>query len=229
MNLQEKIWVGADPGGKRKFGLAILRADGSVDTWCVNCADDAVDRVGGIEPAGIGVDAPLWWSSAGSSDRKADRWLRESYGLAGGKVQTGNSLRGAALIQGAMFVQRMREKFPGVPVTETHPKAVMKTESWVALAERLGLKAKLEEMLEHERDATISALAAREGFEKRWTNDLSTERDPREQDPSSYWLAPVHYFWPESLGRPPFQRVENLLQKQRVPKQRSPRLNNAPD
>lgn len=34
-----------------------------------------------------------------------------------------NSLWGAALVQGMMFVARLRQKFPGVPVTETHPKA----------------------------------------------------------------------------------------------------------
>ena len=204
MNLQEKIWIGADPGGKAKFGLAILRADGSIKTWCVDCADAAVEQVGkqGVTaPAGIGVDAPLWWSSAGSSDRKADKWLRKNYHLSGGRVQTGNSLRGAALIQGMMFVHRMREKFPGVPVTETHPKALMDTlgtNTWVAFAERFGLKATLDENQQHERDAAMSALAAREGFEKRWAIDLSTRRDEREQDPASYWLAPVHYFWPKT-------------------------------
>ena len=50
----------------------------------------------------------------------------------------------------------------------------------------------------HERDAVIAAVAAREGFEKRWCNDLSLNRCTTEQDPSHYWLAPVQYFWPEA-------------------------------
>ena len=48
---------------------------------------------------------------------------------------------------------------------------------------------------EDERDALISAVAAREGFEQNWV-DLSTERNHDEQDPSQYWLKPVRYFWP---------------------------------
>jgi hypothetical protein len=57
-------------------------------------------------------------STKQSSDREADRWIRKTYRIASGTVQTANSLRGAALVQGAMFVQRLREKFPGVPVTD---------------------------------------------------------------------------------------------------------------
>jgi hypothetical protein len=43
----------------------------------------------------------------------------------------------------------------------------------------------------------MSAVTAREGFEGRWTIDLSKNRHECEQDPSSYWLAPMHYFWPK--------------------------------
>ena len=122
-------WVGADPGGIENFGIAILTGDKQPQTLSANCADEAVafvrdhlDRA----PAGVGVDAPLWWSSGRSGDRHADQWLRKRYGLSGGEVQAGNSLRGAALTQGAMFVQRMRENYPVVPVTESHPKALLK-------------------------------------------------------------------------------------------------------
>src|SRR5262249_16899234 len=135
MSAAGTTWIGADPGGKERFGVAILKEDGCVQSFCVSCADEAVERVGqsGAIPAGVGVDAPLWWSAGRSSDRSADEWLRKKYGLSGGQVQTANSLRGAALVQGAMFVLRMREKFPNVRVTETHPKAVL-----VALKENWG-------------------------------------------------------------------------------------------
>jgi predicted nuclease with RNAse H fold len=149
-------------------------------------------------PAGVGVDAPLWWSSGRSGDRQADQWLRTKYGFSGGQVQTANSLRGAALVQGAMFVQRMREHFPGLGVTETHPKAVWKAlgmKSWDAFAKRFAVTVEIQG--EHERDAVISAVSAREGFEGRWLNDLGRTRYPSEQDPSTFWLAPIHYFWPE--------------------------------
>jgi hypothetical protein len=66
MSFSAKIWIGADPGGTGNFGLAILKSDGSAHTCCVNCADEAIDVVKErvkIQPAGVGVDSPLWWSS----------------------------------------------------------------------------------------------------------------------------------------------------------------------
>jgi predicted nuclease with RNAse H fold len=203
MSGADTVWIGADPGGKGNFGLAILGLDGSVDTACVDCTDDAIQivvkRVRST-PAGIGVDAPLWWSSASSGKRLVDQWLRTKYRLSGGQVQEPNSLRGAALVQGAMFVQRMRELFPNVEVTETHPKALLQALGMTAgsdFIERYSVRAKIQGNQEHERDAIISAVAAREGFEGRWLNDLSKIRHHSEQDPSTFWLAPIHYFWPE--------------------------------
>lgn len=203
MSFADQVWIGADPGGKGNFGLAILESNGSATTYCVDCADEAIQivvkRVDSA-PSGIGVDAPLWWSSGRSGDRQADQWLRTRYSLPGGQVQAANSLRGAALVQGAMFVQRMRERFPDVGVTETHPKAVWKAlemESGNALITHYSVRAEIRDHQEHERDAIISAIAAREGFEGRWLNDLGRTRYPSEQDPSTFWLAPIHYFWPE--------------------------------
>lgn len=194
------IWVGADPGGRGQFGLALLSPDGRTTTHLVDCADDAVDRIK-TRPAGVGVDAPLWWSSGRSSDRLADQWIRKTFGIAAGTVQTANSLRGAALVQGQMFVHRLREKFPSVPVTESHPKAVAITlggwSSSSVLA--LGINATSSE---HERDAILSAIAAREGFSGHWPLDLAANRSASEQDPKTYWLSPVHYFWPIATAGP---------------------------
>ena len=195
-------WVGADPGGEGNFGIAILTDDGQPQALSVDCADDALEFVRrhlDQTPSGVGVDAPLWWSSGRSGDRHADQWLRKRYGLSGGEVQATNSLRGAALTQGAMFVQRMKETYPAVPVTESHPKALLKALTqgdWKAFAGRFGLQIAVAN--DHERDALIAAISAREGFHGRWPHDLSIKRLPAEQDPRSYWLAPVHYFWPET-------------------------------
>ena len=38
------MWVGADPGGKNKFGVAILHDDGTFKTFCVSCADEALEK-----------------------------------------------------------------------------------------------------------------------------------------------------------------------------------------
>lgn len=202
MTNEGQIWLGADPGGKGNFGAAILGPGNVTHTYCVDCADDAVEVL--VEnlpfpPSGMGVDAPLWWSSGRSGDRRADQWLRETYSLSGGQVQTANSLRGAALTQAAMFIQRMRERYSGLPVTEAHPKAliaVVGCADWEAFSQRFSVEGNVDN--EHKRDAIVAAVAAREGFQGRWTRDLSCSRLPSEQDPSRYWLAPVHYFWPET-------------------------------
>jgi hypothetical protein len=106
-----------------------------------------------------------------------------------------NSLWGAALVQGMMFVARLRQKFPGVPVTETHPKATaVALGGWESpQIQAFGCPVGV---VNHMRDAYLSAVAAREGFSGRWRHDLSLNRDPSEQDPRARWLAPVHYFWP---------------------------------
>lgn len=197
MTDETSTWVGADPGGAKNFGLCLLTPDG-LQTWCTNCADEAVELViaHGGEPAGVGVDAPMWWSSGPGGGRLSDQWLRTTYGLSGGEVQAVNSLRGAALAQGMLFVERLRERFPGVRVTESHPNAVLRALDleWTDFSSRFGLK--LETATKHERDAIIAAVCAREGFEGRWKRDLSLKRYPSEQDPDRYWLAPMRYFWP---------------------------------
>ncbi|MBN8453933.1 DUF429 domain-containing protein [Accumulibacter sp.] len=196
------FWIGADPGGRGNFGIAILAGNDKPQTASVNCADEAVVFVRARvhhPPAGVGVDAPLWWSSGPSGDRHADQWLRRTYGLGGGQVQAANSLRGAALVQGAMFVQRIREAYPAVPVTESHPTALLNAllgNDWATFAARFHVNA--EPRNQHERDALIAAVAAREGFTGNWTHDLGQKRLAGEQDPARYWLAPVHYYWPEA-------------------------------
>jgi hypothetical protein len=100
----------------------MLSPAGGVETCCVSYADQAIALITS-RPLGVGVDAPLWWSSGRSGDRNADQWIRTKYSIKSGTVQTINSLRCAALVQGVMFVSRLRENFPGVLVTEAHPKA----------------------------------------------------------------------------------------------------------
>jgi predicted nuclease with RNAse H fold len=197
-----KIWIGIDPGGVGNFGLAILKADGSCHACSVDYVDAAIDTIRKqvrFMPAGIGVDAPLWWCSGSAGLRKADQWIRDKYGLPNRNVQAVNSLWGSVLAQGMMFVVRIREVFPDVSVTETHPKAVLKAlsrKTWENYFEAMPTDAALDSKPDHLRDAVISAVAAREGFEGRWKKDLIDDRYPSEQNPSNHWLAPVHYFWP---------------------------------
>ena len=195
-----EFWIGADPGGNNSFGLAFLDASGELRCDTVSSVDDAVKRLlfEGT-PLGLAIDAPMWWSSRRGAGRLVDERLRKRYHISSGTVQSANSLRGAALIGGLMLAFRVREMFPNTRITESHPKALLKAlrlhES--DFAEKFELSKAWNN--EHERDAAIAAVCAREGFEGHWTTDLAEYRYPSEQDPKSYDLAPIYYYWPESL------------------------------
>ena len=206
----DKVWVGADPGGKGSFGLAFVHVSGQLCCYTVSSVEEAVKRIVRVGmPLGIGIDAPMWWSAGPGAGRCADARLRERYGLSGGTVQSGNSLRGAALIGGALLASRVREKFPSVRITESHPKALLGAFEWdgPSFAKKFGMPMAWSN--EHERDAAIAAVCAREGFEAavcarqgfegRWCADLAKKRYACEQNPQAYWLAPMHYFWPEEV------------------------------
>ena len=121
-------WFGADPGGANAFGVALLRSDGSFESAVVSCADEAIDwlRKAPAEIEAAGIDAPMWWSSGKSGDREADRCIRKMFGKSSATVQTANSLRGAVLVQGVLLAMRLRAGSPELPITEAHPKALLK-------------------------------------------------------------------------------------------------------
>ncbi len=190
------VWIGADPGGTNNFGIAELSTDGVARTACCSCAAEAAAWIEGM-PLGAGIDAPMWWSAAPKGDRKADLWLRCKYGNEPpGKVLAINSLWGSVLAQGAMLAVELRKKFAELPITEAHPGLFLKARhlSFNELKRHYGIRAD-SRITNHERDAVIAALAAREGFTGRWLRDLALDRLPAEQDPAAYWLAPVHYWW----------------------------------
>jgi hypothetical protein len=203
------IWFGADPGGDNKFGVPILREDCSFDTDLRSSAEEAMDWLKEKtdwlkqEPSAAGIDAPLWWSAGQRGWRKADCKLKNQYPKAAKVVLALNSLMGACLVQGVMLAIHLRERFRSLPITEAHPKALLwaldlndDTNNWPKLAERFGLKGD-PPVTEHQRDALLAAVAAREGFLKRWPNDLATDRFPEEQDPAKIPHAPIVYWWPD--------------------------------
>ena len=129
-----------------------------------------------------------------------DKRLRDHYGISSGTVQSVNSLRGAALVGGALLASLLRGVFPSARITESHPKALLIAcydNSEVTFANAFQID--INRQTEHERDAAIAAVCAREGFEGRWCTDLAEKRYEWEQDPQGYWLSPMCYFWPESV------------------------------
>lgn len=196
------VWIGADPGGQDHFGIAELFADGTTRTDCVSSAREAAEWIEGV-PQGAGIDAPMWLSSAKRGDRKADVCLRRKHGnVSPGKILAINSLYGAVLAQGAMFAVELRRRFPELPITEAHPGLFLRArfpgvderQRFDELKRHFGIQT-ASEISDHERDAVIAALAAREGFSGCWPRDLALNRLPAEQDPATYWLAPMHYWW----------------------------------
>ncbi len=196
------IWVGADPGGKDSFGLAFL-GDGGSEIGCatVSSVAEAVEKILGIDtnPIGLGIDAPMWWCGKEGGGRKVDQRLRDAYRISSGTVQSANSLRGAALVGGALLASQVRILCPNI--TESHPKTLLKafySDNWDEFAREHNIPDSCWRN-EHERDAIIAAICAREGFQQKWKIDLSKDRYSTEQDPKNFWLAPIHYFWPEKI------------------------------
>lgn len=188
--------LGIDPGGKRKFGLAKLFMDGTIETSTVSSVREAISRVNEM-PLGVGIDCPLWWSDGVGGTRNADKWIRDTYKLPSRNVQSVNSMWGAVLVQGVLFAMKIREKYPEVNVTESHPKALMKAlslDSDIAISRMFGLRGRWAN--EDERDAVIAATCARMGFTLQWTVDLAAEREEHELNPKKMWFGPLNYWWP---------------------------------
>lgn len=119
------------------------------------------------ELLGLGIDAPMRWSAREGAGRKVEEVLRSEYGFSPGTAQTANSLRGAALVGGALLACRVRRAFSGACITESHPKALLHAFKFCGreFADKYGLS--VARWNEHEHDAAIAAVCAREGSEGR--------------------------------------------------------------
>jgi hypothetical protein len=91
----------------------------------------------------------------------------------------------------------LRRQYPNLAITETHPKALLKALNlvgWSDIVKNFGLKGD-EPLDEHQRDALLGAVAAREGASQKW-RDLSVDRNSQELDPKKLWFGSVSYWWP---------------------------------
>jgi uncharacterized protein DUF429 len=131
------VTLGFDLGGKGRFGWCVAEmTDGRLRLAYADVADHARDAVEAArDHAGklgrvvaAGIDSPLLWRSDGR--RKADTSVRKAIKAMhanniGGTVQSVNSLRGACLSQGILAAHVLRLAFPGIRLTESHPKALL--------------------------------------------------------------------------------------------------------
>jgi hypothetical protein len=209
------VLLGFDPGGTRQFGWAILehrnqlplnvRSSGTADhaEGAVTAAVSLLDPNDRVLAAGI--DSPLYWSPSG--ERRSDVMIRDivrrrgAASAAGGTVQHPNCLQGACVVQGPTSALLLRRRFPNLPLTESHPKALLyglgfasaqqkpATIEFTALrdfvAGRLGSS-------EHERDAALGALAAWAMItgSAGWSDLVRLEEDALffTDSPVSYWF-----------------------------------------
>lgn len=130
------VFLGFDPGGEQQFGWAVV-ANAPVPPLTIRASGLASNAAEAVSHAlaiagtqlpilGAGIDSPLFWRYDG--DREADLQVRAAImakGAPSPTVQHVNSLRGACLVQGALTASLLRARLPSLPLTESHPKALL--------------------------------------------------------------------------------------------------------
>lgn len=201
-----ELVLGLDPGGGEgggRFGWAVaekgeaapvrIRATGT-QSHAVAAISAAFEHVApGDHVEAAGIDSPMYWTATG--ERKADLRLRKilrqrgAGSSAGGTVQHPNSLQGACVIQGPIAALLLRRRLPNIPLTESHPKALL----WALQIASNDLKPSgvaaghLGKFVcghigasEDERDATLGAFAAWAMVTQApgWSDLVALEEDP---------------------------------------------------
>ena len=222
---QRVRFIGLDPGGKDQFGWSVVECEAAIPLAVTTSglASNAKQAVEGVRHAlgangsvdGAGIDSPLFWVPGG--ERHVDRIVREAIKRAGarnagGTVQQVNSLRGACVTQGVLAAHLLRESFPDLRITETHPKALL----WLigsgsrrrAPSVDMTHAATFREgghpfRTEHERDAALGAFAAWSMVSGApgWRNLALDEREAfAPVSPVEYWM-PIGALWLEVKAR----------------------------
>jgi hypothetical protein len=121
-------YLGFDPGGDSRFGVALLGED-RVRASIVSTVDDAlkwaIAECGSRRPIAAGIDTLLHWATAESGWRPCDCRLRRKYPSVQKSVISPNSLYGAMAIGGMALALRLREAWPEIILNETHPKVLL--------------------------------------------------------------------------------------------------------
>jgi hypothetical protein len=206
---------GFDPGGSQAgFGCAMLdTVSNSCTARTVYSVDEAIEWATSFSlvPDAAGIDTLLFWQSTRSGWRGADRFLRKAYPEVSQSVVPANALYGSMAVQGAVLAHRLRERWPEIKLTETHPKVlwahysrdtpyprewgVGEPETARAFKKQCGL-ASAEPRDEHQFDALLSAWAAAQAFDGRWAHDLSYEKAEDQTGDNISVVSKVHYYWP---------------------------------
>lgn len=206
---------GYDPGGNDAHGLAQLDVlDGrSIKTACFTAGTvgEAIETIlSQPKPLGLGIDTLTAWSLGSAGWRLADHRLREEYLTIQNSVISPNALFGSMAISGMALLLAVREKWPELTISETHPKVVyfaltqrkyqdddrsIRTKQLMRLPEFKGTDFG-NPQTDDEWDAVLGAHCVRMGVERRWTLDLhETAGSLHVIHPA----GPTSYFWPKRI------------------------------
>jgi hypothetical protein len=207
------VLLGFDPGGLKAFGWCIVEdaerpplrvlTGGIVDN-----AQEAVEAVRKHLPhqsdvLAAGIDSPLFWTT---SDRRVDSVLRAEVKTrapdAARTVQAVNSLQGACLVQGVLLGQFLRDLWPDLPISESHPKAYLWLKRIANDSRRPGSDTHVPDLSRppsmgtksggHVRDSAIAALSAWAMIHKppEWRDLFLQEERPYMPigPPLGYWM-----------------------------------------
>jgi hypothetical protein len=204
------IYLGFDPGGDCKFGVALVNR-ACMKTTTVGTVDCAmkwvVDACEGLKPKAAGIDTLLHWSTGKSGGRPCDVRLRASYPNAKYSIMWLNSLFGAMAIGGMALALTLRQEWPELLLNETHPKVLLhalgkgynpKDKGSVETAIRLFVRqenyAEASIEGEHAFDAAVSAWATRKAVAESWPDIIGNGGN------LIFPAGKVHYLWHEALS-----------------------------
>lgn len=162
------LFLGYDPGGKGKNGVAAIRVISDVPEVVAKATvRDAAEALSWLEvyaktAVALGIDTLLAWSPKGG--RACDDALRRKYG--GNSVVAQNSLYSSMTLNGAIVARRL-----GLPVYESHPKLLLRVSGENAIREVYDDTVS-STGADHEGDAIIAAWCAAMGHNRKWTVDL---------------------------------------------------------
>lgn len=200
--MKEKLFLGYDPGGANKHGIAAVRisADGATTaaaTSTLSTAREVRDwLLKQVSPTALGIDTLLAWSLNGS--RGCDRALRRRYPKHAPSIIPQNSLYSSMTINGVLVAEAARVL--RIPLVECHPKLLCRA----ALhrdPDGSTLRDALDDLTRppgphptnHEEDALVAAWCSSRWHFKRWETNLYSIPDDMH-----FPVGPAVYPWPEA-------------------------------
>lgn len=185
------LFLGYDPGGKAKNGVAAIRlASDALEVVKTATVLDASEALAWLttyasSAQALGVDTLLAWSPKGG--RACDDALRRRYG--GNSIVAQNSLYSAMTLNGAIVAKRL-----GLPVYESHPKLFLKMDSGNVIRD-VYEDAVNKAGTDHEGDAIVAAWCAAMGHTRKWTAELYSDIE----DDIELVVPEARYPWFETI------------------------------